>query len=110
MTICEMTSDAGFFAGLVHGYVAVFSLIWDIFFEATVYDHCQTSWWYDLGFIIGLLVFFLTGMQLGFFFLLIMFIIWLILTILGILVYILPILVLATLLYVLYRRMSDTRM
>lgn len=52
--ICEMASGAGFFSGIWAGLMSVFSLIADIFFEFSVYDHCQQSWWYDFGFILGL--------------------------------------------------------
>lgn len=51
--MCEIMSNAGFFSGLWAGLVAVFSMFGDIFFDVTVYDRCQDSWWYDLGFLSG---------------------------------------------------------
>lgn len=76
--MCEILSNAGFFSGLWAGLVSVFSLVWDIFFEATVYDRCQDSWWYDFGFLIGIFSFGWIGVYLSPSFFLIMFIAWVI--------------------------------
>ncbi len=76
--LCEVASSAGFLSGLWAGLIGIFSLMADIFFDVTLYDHCQQSWWYDLGFVIGML---LTGGLLVDFspvILLILFIAWLI--------------------------------
>lgn len=63
MEMCSTLSDAGFFAGLFHGLVGLISLLMDIFWEVEVYDHCQQSWWYDGGFLLGVGVAVLIGMQ-----------------------------------------------
>jgi hypothetical protein len=76
--ICEMASNAGFFSGLWAGLMSVFSLIADIFFEVSVYDHCQQSWWYDLGFILGLGIIFQLGFALSWIFFLILLGAWIV--------------------------------
>ncbi len=52
--MCEILSTAGFLSGLLHGFIAVFVLVADLFFTVEVYDHCQQSWFYDFGFLIGM--------------------------------------------------------
>ncbi|MBN1356982.1 hypothetical protein JXA40_12040 [bacterium] len=47
------TPKAGFFAGLWHGLIAVFTLILGIFTDIKVYEINNTGWFYDLGFLIG---------------------------------------------------------
>jgi len=49
MDIC----DGGLFSGLFDGFIAIISLLIDIFWEVEVYRHCQQSWWYDFGFLLG---------------------------------------------------------
>lgn len=56
MPECSGIIDAGFFTGLLHGFVAIWSLIVGIFWKVSVYQHCQWSWWYDFGFILGLVI------------------------------------------------------
>ncbi|NNL46768.1 MAG: hypothetical protein HKO76_00170 [Acidimicrobiia bacterium] len=42
---------AGFFSGVWHGWIAPFTLIWQIFDEnIRIYEANNTGWWYDLGF------------------------------------------------------------
>ncbi|RDJ94215.1 hypothetical protein B4Q13_16205 [Lacticaseibacillus rhamnosus] len=45
----------GFFYGLLHGFIAPFSLIGS-FFDASIraYAFPNTGWWYDLGFVMGI--------------------------------------------------------
>lgn len=51
--MCTVLSDAGFFSGLWHGLTAVFSLIAGIFWDIRVYEQCQNSWFYQLGFLLA---------------------------------------------------------
>ena len=48
-------SAPGFFMGLIHGLFAPLSLIGGLLTDARVYAFPNSGWWYDLGFMIGLL-------------------------------------------------------
>ena len=40
--------------GMWHGFIAILSLVLSLFWEVTVYDVClRDAWFYNLGFIIG---------------------------------------------------------
>ncbi len=42
---------ANFFHGVWHGWIAPFTLIWEIFdSDIRVYEPNNTGWWYDFGF------------------------------------------------------------
>jgi hypothetical protein len=46
----------GFWWGLFHGFVAPFALIGSFFnSEIRIYAAPNSGWWYDLGFVIGIL-------------------------------------------------------
>lgn len=49
----DATDPPGFFAGLVHGFLIVFSLIGSIFSDVRVYAFPNSGGWYDLGFVLG---------------------------------------------------------
>lgn len=51
----------GFFLGLFHGYISLFSLIASLFFEVRVYEFPNAGFFYDLGFIIGAFAFYGSG-------------------------------------------------
>jgi hypothetical protein len=51
----------GFFLGLLHGYISLFSLIASLFFDVRIYDYPNNGFFYDLGFIIGVLAFYGSG-------------------------------------------------
>ena len=44
---------AGFFSGLFHGYIIIFSFIGGIFTDIRIYEFPNTGGWYDFGFLIG---------------------------------------------------------
>jgi hypothetical protein len=48
----------GFFLGLLHGYISLFSLIASLFFDVRIYDYPNNGFFYDLGFIIGVFAFY----------------------------------------------------
>lgn len=51
----EPDSEAGFFWGIWHGWIAPVSLIWQIFNESVrVYESNNTGFWYDLGFYLAI--------------------------------------------------------
>jgi hypothetical protein len=46
--------SAGFWMGLWHGFISVFTLIIGFFdLSVKIYETNNTGWWYDLGFIMG---------------------------------------------------------
>jgi|LauGreDrversion4_2_1035121.scaffolds.fasta_scaffold2103321_2 hypothetical protein len=47
----------GFFMGLVHGYIALFSVVVGLFTDVRIYNFPNSGYWYDVGFIIGFLFF-----------------------------------------------------
>jgi hypothetical protein len=51
----------GLLLGLVHGYISLFSLIASLFFDVRIYDYPNNGFFYDLGFIIGVLAFYGSG-------------------------------------------------
>jgi hypothetical protein len=48
----------GFFLGLLHGFIALFSLIGSIFWDIRVYAFPNSGGWYDFGFVLGAALFF----------------------------------------------------
>ncbi|MBT8202390.1 MAG: hypothetical protein KJO87_03700 [Acidimicrobiia bacterium] len=47
---------ANFFHGVWHGWIAPFTLIWQIFnSDIRVYEPNNTGWWYDFGFYIAVI-------------------------------------------------------
>ncbi|MGI9648502.1 MAG: hypothetical protein ACR2OI_08290 [Acidimicrobiia bacterium] len=47
---------ANFFHGVWHGWIAPFTLIWQIFSSDTrIYEPHNTGWWYDFGFYIAVI-------------------------------------------------------
>jgi hypothetical protein len=51
----------GFFLGLLHGYISLFSLIAALFVEVRIYAFPNNGFFYDFGFIIGVLGFYGSG-------------------------------------------------
>jgi hypothetical protein len=43
----------GFFSGLLHGFLVLFSLVGSIFTEARIYAFPNSGFWYDVGYFIG---------------------------------------------------------
>jgi hypothetical protein len=51
----------GLLLGLVHGFSAVFSLIGSFFWDIRIYAFPNSGRWYDVGFVIGTVIFFGLG-------------------------------------------------
>ena len=51
----------GFFLGLLQGYISLFSLIGSLFFDVRIYAFPNSGWWYDLGFVLGVMAFYGSG-------------------------------------------------
>jgi len=48
----------GFFHGLMHGFILIFSFVISLFTEYAVYAFPNSGGWYDFGFLLGVLMFF----------------------------------------------------
>jgi hypothetical protein len=48
----------GFWLGLLHGFISLFSLIGGFFWDVRVYAFPNAGRWYDVGFVLGTLCFF----------------------------------------------------
>ena len=51
-----LEKSAGFFSGLVHGILAPIPLILGLFIKINMYELNNSGWWYDFGFLLGLLI------------------------------------------------------
>jgi hypothetical protein len=50
---------AGFWQGLLHGFLALFTFIWSLFSDkVSMYEVHNNGAWYNFGFILGVMVFF----------------------------------------------------
>ena len=54
----EVVDPPGFFRGLFHGFIILFSFIGSLFTDYEVYALPNTGGWYDLGFLLGVSMFF----------------------------------------------------
>lgn len=48
----------GFFMGLLHGFILVFSFIASLFTDYRIYAFPNAGGWYDFGFLLGVMFFF----------------------------------------------------
>jgi len=49
----EVNDPPGFFSGLLHGFLMLFSLIGSIFTDVRIYAFPNSGGWYDFGFFLG---------------------------------------------------------
>ena len=54
----EMPSGPGFFIGLFHGLISFFTMILSFFTGIEMYASNNSGSWYDLGFVIGAMIFY----------------------------------------------------
>jgi hypothetical protein len=47
----------GFFSGLLHGFLIVFSFIGSLFMDVRIYNFPNSGGWYDFGYVIGAAMF-----------------------------------------------------
>ena len=50
-------SPPGFFSGLLHGFLILFSFIASLFTDFRIYAYPNSGGWYDFGYLIGALAF-----------------------------------------------------
>jgi hypothetical protein len=51
--LSEATDSPGFWSGLLHGFLIVFSFIGSLFTDVRIYNFPNSGRWYDFGFLIG---------------------------------------------------------
>ncbi|EDM76910.1 hypothetical protein PPSIR1_37514 [Plesiocystis pacifica SIR-1] len=49
-------TPAGFWAGLWHGLISLIGLILSLFTDVAFYEADNTGWWYDAGFLLGIVI------------------------------------------------------
>lgn len=55
----ELVSDPpGFFKGLIHGFIVLFSFVASLFTDYKIYAFPNAGGWYDFGFLLGIMIFF----------------------------------------------------
>jgi hypothetical protein len=54
----EIANPPGFFKGLLHGFILLFSFIASLFTDYEIYAFPNSGGWYDFGFLLGIMFFF----------------------------------------------------
>ncbi|MHB1050365.1 MAG: hypothetical protein ACYC09_09830 [Bacteroidota bacterium] len=52
-SVTEIIDPPGFWYGLLHGFIILFSFIGSLFQDIRIYAFPNSGLWYDLGFLIG---------------------------------------------------------
>lgn len=54
----NITDPPGFFKGLLHGFILLFSFIASLFTDYEIYAFPNAGGWYNFGFLLGVMLFF----------------------------------------------------
>lgn len=54
----NIADPPGFFKGLLHGFILLFSFIASLFTDYEIYAFPNAGGWYDFGFVLGVMFFF----------------------------------------------------
>lgn len=57
-SVTEVQNPPGFWDGLLHGFIILFSFIISLFTDYEIYAFPNTGTWYNLGFLLGVMIFF----------------------------------------------------
>ena len=57
-SVSNVTDPPGFFSGLFHGFIILFSFIGSLFTDYEVYAFPNAGGWYNFGFLLGVMIFF----------------------------------------------------
>jgi len=57
-SITDVDNPPGFFHGLLHGFIILFSFIAGLFTDYRIYAFPNGGGWYDFGFLLGVMFFF----------------------------------------------------
>ena len=61
----EVADPPGFFSGLLHGVTSPYSIVAGLFSEIRIYAYPNSGWFYDLGFLLGLVPWAFSAMSIG---------------------------------------------
>lgn len=57
-TTCDVDNLPGFFSGLLHGFILLFSFIASLFTDYEIYAFPNSGGWYNFGYLLGVMMFF----------------------------------------------------
>jgi hypothetical protein len=57
-TLLSVADPPGFFSGLLHGFIILFSFIGSLFTDYEIYAFPNSGGWYNFGFLLGASIFF----------------------------------------------------
>ncbi|MGV8095492.1 MAG: hypothetical protein AB2L24_26865 [Mangrovibacterium sp.] len=57
-SVTEIQDPPGFWYGLLHGFIILFSFIISLFTDYEIYAFPNTGAWYNFGFLLGVMIFF----------------------------------------------------
>ena len=57
-SVTEVPNPPGFWHGLLHGFIILFSFIVSLFTDYEIYAFPNTGAWYNFGFLLGVMIFF----------------------------------------------------
>ena len=57
-SVSNVTDLLGFWHGLLHGFIILFSFIGSLFTDYEIYAFPNTGGWYNFGFLLGVMIFF----------------------------------------------------
>lgn len=57
-SMTNIVNIPGFWKGLLHGFIILFSFIGSLFTEYEIYAFPNSGGWYDFGFLLGVMMFF----------------------------------------------------
>ena len=57
-SVTDIGHSPGFFHGLLHGFIILFSFIISLFTDYRIYAFPNAGGWYDFGFLLGVMFFF----------------------------------------------------
>lgn len=57
-SIAQVQDPPGFWSGLLHGFIILFSFIVSLFTDYEIYAFPNAGGWYNFGFLLGVMIFF----------------------------------------------------
>lgn len=57
-SVSQVLDPPGFFKGLLHGFIVLFSFVASLFTDYKIYAFPNSGGWYDFGFLLGIMMFF----------------------------------------------------
>ncbi|MDX9882831.1 MAG: hypothetical protein RBS73_12265 [Prolixibacteraceae bacterium] len=57
-SVVDISSPPGFWHGLLHGFIILFSFVISLFTDYEIYAFPNSGVWYNFGFLLGVMIFF----------------------------------------------------